>query len=799
MRSRFVDTAWVRFVTLLCCALSPVFAHEIGHLTDPFRQLDEIIPTPTEARLASGAPGPAYWQQKVDYDIHVSLDDALQRLSGSETITYHNNSPHTLAYLWMQLDQNLFQQGSDEMRTRPAPSFDELPYALLKSHLSRERFEGGYTIKSVTTAEGKDIPHTIVGTMMRVDLSEIIKPGGKRVFCVDWEHNIIDTKTNRARGGYEYFDKDKNYIYEMAQWYPRMAAYTDYAGWQHKQFLGDGEFTLEFGDYRVAITAPADHIVAATGELQNADEVLTVTQQKRLEEAQQSGRIHFIVTPEEAKATQSNEHKPSETKTWTFAAQRVRDFAWASSRKFIWDAQSHPVGDKKVWAMSYYPNEAEPLWSKYSTQAVAHTLDVYSKYTFDYPYPVAISVNGPVGGMEYPMICFNGPRPEEDGTYSLNTKTILISVVIHEVGHNYFPMVVNSDERQWTWMDEGLNSFLQFLAECEWEARYPEPWSSAKPRGITSYMAGDNQVPIMTNSESIHQFVNNAYGKPATALNVLRETVMGRDLFDFAFQQYARRWMFKRPEPADLFRTMEDASGIDLDWFWRGWFYTTQHVDIGIKALRLYEIDTRNPDIEKAIQQDERDEIVAKDLSEERNRTLPKLVDRHPELRDFYNDYDPLDVTDKERREYQTLLDGLEDDEKKLLMLRKKFYVVELENLGGLVMPAILQVSFDNGDTQQIHLPAEIWRKNPKQVSRLILTNDDIVRIELDPRLESADTYRQNNFWPPQVIKSRFQLIKEDKVKNAMQLARDEQKRKDEKSQSNEEAASKGVDEKEIE
>jgi len=788
MRSRFGNSVNVWFWIVLCYALSPVFAHEIGSLTDPFRQLDEIVPTPTEARLASGAPGPAYWQQQVDYDIAVSLDDALQRLTGSETITYHNNSPHPLTYLWMQLDQNLFQQGSDEKMARPVSSLDELPYAILKSVLSIESFEGGYTIESVTTTDGKDIPHTIVGTMMRVDLFEVIEPGGKMVFRVAWNHNIIDAKTNRARGGYEYFDKDKNYIYEIAQWYPRMAAYTDYAGWQHKQFLGAGEFTLEFGDYRVAITAPADHIVAATGELQNANEVLTTSQKKRLEEAQQSGRIHFIVTPKEAETNQSNEHKPFETKTWKFAAQRVRDFAWASSRKFIWDAKVHQVGANKVWAMSYYPNEAEPLWSKYSTQAVAHTLDVYSKFTFDYPYPVAISVNGPVRGMEYPMICFNGPRPEEDGTYSLKTKAALISVVIHEVGHNYFPMIVNSDERQWTWMDEGLNSFLQFLAECEWETRYPPmPWSSSKPREITSYMAGDNQVPIMTNSESIHQFTNNAYGKPATALNVLRETVMGRKLFDFAFKQYARRWMFKRPEPVDFFRTMEDASGIDLDWFWRGWFYTTQHVDIGIKALRLYEIDTQNPDIEKAIQQEERNDIDDKDLSDERNRELSKLVERHPELRDFYNDYDPLDVTDKERRDYQALLEGLEDDEKKLLMLRKKFYVVELENLGGLVMPVILRVSFDNGDTKQIHLPAEIWRKTPKQVSRLILTNDEIVKIELDPRLESADANRQNNFWPPQPIKSRIKLIKEEKTKNAMQQARDEQKRKDKASQSDEE------------
>ena len=762
------------FAAIILLTSPSLPAQDLSYDADPFRQLDEILPTPTETRLASGKPGPQYWQQRADYVISVELDDAKRRLTGDETITYHNQSPHGLNYLWVQLDQNRFRPDSDDLLARPAPSMERINYKTLKSMLARAAFQGGYDIKSVTDAADNPLPHTIVRTMMRIDLPEPLESGKSTVLKISWEHNIVDAKTNRARGGYEYFDEDKNCIYEIAQWFPRMVAYTDYAGWQNKQFLGSGEFTLEFGDYQVSITTPADHVVTATGELQNPEEVLTELQRERLANTLDNGKLQFIVNPQEAKENESHKEDVGK-KTWHFAAKNVRDFSWASSRKFIWDAMTHDNDGKKVLCMSFYPNEAEPLWSKYSTHAIAHTLDVYSRYSFQYPYPVAISVNGPVGGMEYPMICFNGPRPEKDKTYSVRTKQALISVIIHEVGHNYFPMIVNTDERQWTWMDEGINTFLQYLAEREWEEKYPS--NRGKPRAIIGYMASHNQVPIMTNSESIHQFGNNAYAKPATALNVLRETVLGRELFDFAFRQYAQQWKFKRPEPADLFRIMEDASGVDLDWFWRGWFYTTKRVDIGIKGLRLYEIDTRNPDIEKAIKKDERDELEDKDLSDERNASIEKLVERYPELKDFYNDFDPLDVTAKDRREYQEMLDGLEEEERVLLELRHKFYVVELENVGGLVMPVILRVTYVNGESETIRLPAEIWRKNINAVSRLMITKHEIMKLELDPRVETADANRNNNYWPPRPIKSRFQLFKDKDRKNPMQEAQAERER----------------------
>ncbi len=773
------------YLTLILFTINliPVSTGQVySYKEDPFKQLHELLPSPNSNRLASGAPGPNYWQQRADYHIKVILDDKNQRLIGSETINYQNNSPHTLNYLWVQLDQNRFDPNSEELLIQEAPGLDGMSFNRLKSQLYRQSFKGGHQIKKVTDSKGEKIKFSIIGTMMRIDLKKSLTPKSNYVFNIDWEYNIIDADLNRARGGYEYFKEDQNYIYEIAQWFPRMAAYTDYTGWQNKQFLGSGEFTLEFGNYKVEITAPEDHIVAATGELQNTNSVMSDTQLDRWNKAKKNGDITFIVTPEEAKKNQSKKTKPTKNKTWIFKADNVRDFAWASSRKFIWDAKYHEfVKGKKAWAMSFYPIEAEPLWSKYSTESVAHTLDVFSKFTFDYPYPVAISVNGPVFGMEYPMICFNGPRPEKDGTYSESTKNALIGVVIHEVGHNWFPMIVNSDERQWTWMDEGINTFLQFLAQAEWQQK----WSSGrgKPKSITGYMSSSKQRPIMTNSESIHQFGSNAYSKPAAALNVLRETVMGREVFDYAFKEYSKRWMFKRPEPADFFRTMEDASGKDLDWFWRGWFYTTYNVDVGIKSLRLYEIDTKNPDIEKPIKKTKRDELNAKDLIDIRNKPLPKAVDKNKKLLDFYNKYDPLDVTDADRREYNKWIKDLDSEELKLLSLRKKFYVIELENIGGLVSPVILEIDYKNAKSETIRIPAEIWRKNNDNVRKMIISDKEIVQIEVDPLLETADTDRYNNFWPPKTIESRFQLQKRKKSKNPMQKAKEEKQRVEKENQ----------------
>ena len=745
-------------VPIILFGVSFAFAQSKSNPSDKFKQLDEKLPTPNTYRTASGAPGHKYWQQRADYVINVELDDKKQRIIGKETITYKNVSPDKLDYLWVQIDQNIFAKDSDTQKTQTAGRFDRNMSLTQLEQLATRTYDGKVNISSVRDSLNRSLKHTIVNTMMRIDLPRPLLSGRTFVFKIDWDYKINNQRIFGGRTGYEYFSSDKNYIYEIAQWFPRMAAYYDVHGWQHHQFLGRGEFTLEFGNYLVKITVPNDHIVAATGVLQNPTKVLTRTQRQRLRTANTSKKPTIIVTGDEAKANEKS--KPTGKKTWIFKGDNIRDFAFSSSRKFIWDAQGHNVQGNKVMAMSYYPNEGNPLWEKYSTQSIIHTLNVYSRYSFKYPYPVAISVNGPVGGMEYPMICFNGPRPNSDGSYSARTKYGLISVIIHEVGHNYFPMIVNSDERDWTWMDEGLNTFLQYLSEQEWEENYPS--RRGEPQNITNYMASQNQVPIMTQSDSVLNFGNNAYGKPATALNILRETVLGRELFDFAFKKYSERWMFKRPTPADFFRTMEDASGRDLDWFFRGWFYTTDHTDISIENVKLYKVNTKNPDVEKKAGR-ERANARPKTLSQQRNKSLPKRIDKYPSLRDFYNDFDRYKVTEKDRESYQRFFSSLDSVEKSLVNGNYYFYVVDLKNIGGLVMPVILKVEYVDGTSEEIRIPAQIWRFNNSNVSKLIVAKKEAKAIILDPNLETADADLTNNFFPRRTIPTRFQVYKSRK------------------------------------
>ncbi|MHC4375360.1 MAG: M1 family metallopeptidase [Planctomycetota bacterium] len=739
---------------------------------DVFRQLEEELPTPNVYRNASGAPGVDYWQQRADHEISVEIDDVTQVLTGTERIVYTNNSPDTLSFLWVHLDNNNLGNRADSVLVGTAPDMDSMSYRDLNRLLARRTFDGSVQLDAVTDDGGNTLPHIVSGTLLRIDLPEPLASGDQVAFRIGWHYQMNRSDEVGARTAAEYFEDDGNWIYEVAHWFPRMCVYSDVEGWHNKQFLGRGEFTLEFGDYTVAITMPDDHVVAATGVLQNPEDVLPAKWQERLDQAMSSEEPMFVVTPDEAEANEGT--APGGKKTWVYKAENVRDFAWASSRKFIWDAWGVPVEDRTVLCMSYYPNEGEPLWSRYSTQAIAHTLDVYGKFSIPYPYPVAISVNGPVGGMEYPMICFNGPRPEEDGTYSARTKYGLISVIIHEVGHNWFPMIINSDERQWTWMDEGLNTFVQYLAEQEWEPEYPSRRGEA--RNITGYMASANQVPIMTNSESILQFGANAYAKPATALNVLRETVMGRELFDFAFKTYSERWAFKRPMPADLFRTMEDASAVDLDWFFRGWFYTTDHVDVALTDVVEYVLDNGEPVASKGVRREERDSRPVTP-SMERNVDLAKRSDRFPDLLDFYNEYDELDVTPADRRRYQELLDGLEANERALLDTDLFFYVLRFENQGGLVTPLPLRLFHEDGSFTDLHLPAEIWKNNSEQVAKLVPSERRVVRVQLDPKEETADIDTWDNSFPQEIRPTRFELFKRGRDKNPMQKAAEEAER----------------------
>jgi hypothetical protein len=762
-----------------------------GSFEDKFRQLDEVLPTPNTYRNASGAPGHQYWQQKVDYKIAATLDETKRRLTARETVRYTNNSPDSLPWLWMQLDQNIFKRDSMAELTdafggpgRRGPKVTlgsgSEPTKLSMEELRRQQAmadnDYGYDISAVTTLAGAKLPHTIVGTLMRIDLPEPLAPGATTEFAIEWAFNIVEEDAVSARSGYEHFPDDPrkggNDIFLLAQWFPRMVVYSDYEGWHNKEFLGRGEFTLEFGDYEVDLTVPSDHIVAATGTIQNPEEVLTAAQRQRLEAAKNASSPVFIVTPAEAAAAEAG--NPRGTKTWKFAAANVRDFAWGSSRKFMWDAQGvkQPGAEHEtVLAMSFWPKEGGELWRKYSTAAVVHTLKVYSRFSFDYPYPTAQSVNGPVGGMEYPMITFNGPRTtlNKDGsrTYSLAEKMGLIGVVIHEIGHIYFPMTVNSDERQWTWMDEGLNSFLDSIAGYEWDPKLP--WTRSVPRDLVSYMISNDQQPIMTQSDSITNLGSNAYGKPSAALHLLRDTIIGRERFDFALKEYARRWKFKRPTPADFFRTMEEASGTDLDWFWRGWFYTTDHVDISLDSIYRLRMDTKNPDIDlprRRREKAEEPELVGIGLN--RDQRLPVWVLENPGVTDFYDKNDEFTVTPKDRKAYTDFLDGLVPWERAAFDRAVKedanYYVLNFTNKGGLVMPIILGLTFKDGSKEKLNIPAEIWRRNSREVAKLLVypKNKELTQVMVDPDWETGDADLENNHYPRRIIPSRVEAFKDE-------------------------------------
>ncbi len=735
-----------------------------------FKQLHEELPTPNVYRTASGAPGHEYWQQQADYKMDITLDDEKQRLYGEETITYHNNSPDELKYLWVQLDQNMRAKdaaGNVAKGTRR-------PLRVTFNEFSDVHFDfdGGFKLDYVKGTDGKDLPHTVNETMMRVELPRPMKKGDKFSFKIKWWYNINDRMEIGGRSGYEYFEKDDNYLYTIAQFFPRMCVYNDVEGWQNKQFLGRGEFALPFGDYEVNITAPADHLVSATGELQNASSILTAEQISKLNEAKTADKPIIIANQDEAIEREKSRSK--ETKTWKFKAENVRDFGFASSRKFIWDAQGVKFGDRTVMAMSFYPKEGNPLWEQYSTKAVVQTLETFSKHTFDYPYPVAQSINAANIGMEYPMICFNYGRCEEDGSYDDRTKYGMISVIIHEIGHNYFPMIVNSDERQWTWMDEGLNTFCQYLTEVEFAENFPNdvqedgtyPSRRGPAANIVDYMKGDKSFisPIMTNSESIFQFGSNAYAKPATALNILRETVMGPELFDYAFKEYSQRWMFKHPTPADFFRTMEDASGTDLDWFWRSWFYTNENVDIAIDHVRLLKFGEASVEEEEEVQPKEEPALTKK----EKKRKKKKKEEAKPEPPkeeevQVGGDYFEYVLIDKNKM--AQYISNMSEKDQAIIEKDYNYYQVALENVGGIPMPVILEFEFEDGTKETKRIPAELWKMTSNKVGKLFMFDKKVKQITLDPMLETADTDTSNNVYPPVKEESRFDKFKDEAKK----------------------------------
>jgi peptidase M1-like protein len=761
----------VALVLLPFCGIG----QETSNHGNKFEQLGAELPTGNSYRGMDGAPGPNYWQQRCDYDIDCSLDIKNQRLNGSELITYQNNSPNTLRYLWLQLDENQFSIKNSNQYFDPSSIDGPMSANDLRGLESwREMDEHGVNILEVKDANDNPLKYTINKTMMRVELQEPLKPGVKFSLRVKWFYNLVDrvammdflpTFANYPRGGYEYFPDDKNYLYTISQWYPRLCAYTDYEGWQNNQFTGQAEFALTFGNFLVKMTVPSDHVVGSTGECLNYPTVLTAEQLQRFEKAKKANEPLEIITLKEAKKAEKKK-QTKDTKTWIYKADNVRDFAWTASRKFVWDAMPHITEDgKKVMCMSYYGKEAYPIYSKFSTKAVAHTLKTYSKYSIPYPYPSAISVEA-ANGMEYPMICFNPGRAEKDGTYAEYVKEGAIATIIHEVGHNYFPMIINSDERQWSWMDEGLNSFLEYLTEAEFDNNWDTGFGPTST--VTDYMALPKKYlePIMTNGENLVDFGSNAYTKPAAGLNILRETIMGRELFDYAFKEYCRRWAFKSPTPADFFRTMEDASGVDLDWFWRGWFYSTDAVDISLDSIKWYKVDMENNPEKRENSFKQPVQKQFDDITRKRNREegLKFSVDEDENLQDFYTNYDPFEVEDTIVEYNMTLYDETYSKEEKEKMFgENNYYELHFSNKGGLVMPVIIEWTFDDGTKEIQHVPVEIWRKNENNFTKVFVKDKEVKGIVIDPYKETADIDESNNNWPVKELPSRFQVFKKHK------------------------------------
>jgi len=757
-------------LSLLLCTAGLLQAQDIrnnptSNHGNKFEQLGTILPTPNEYRTASGAPGPKYWQQRADYEIKCELDEANLKLKGSETVTYFNNSPDVLTYIWLQLDENEhstinnanYQDASTLSRAVSAGAIDKM---------EGQKVDNGYgfIISKLTDATGKALKYVVNKTMMRVDLPAALKPGQKFVFNLDWSFKISDRMTFGGRGGYETLDGHN--LFTMAQWYPRLCVYSDFQGWQNHQFTGRGEFALAFGNFSVQMTVPADHVVLATGQCQNYPQVLTAAQLARWNQAQNAKEPVEIVTLEEA--VKAEKQISPAKKTWIFKAENVRDFAWTASRKYIWDAMPAYVEGKKIMCMSGYAKEAYGLYRKFSTKAVAHTIKTYSKFSIPYPYPVAQSIEA-ANGMEYPMICFNNGRTQKDGTYSESTKLGMLGVIIHEVGHNFFPMIVNSDERQWSWMDEGLNSFVEYLTEELYDNKFPSRMGFASSMKGYMSLPKDQLEPIMTNSENIIGFGPNAYTKPATGLNILRETIMGRELFDYAFKEYARRWAFKHPTPADLFRTMEDASGEDLDWFWRGWFYGIEPCDIAIDTVKHAVFDPNaaapagggfggrggfgGPSGPRGM--DKPVLPMFDDISKVRNREDKRIVfltDADTSLRDFYWRYarglEPYDSITKIPAPAPAAAPEAMSAEDKAKYADVNLYEITFANKGGLVMPIIVEFAFEDGTKETQRIPAQIWRKNENSVTKLFLTRKKAVSIKLDPMKETADINEANNVWP---------------------------------------------------
>ncbi len=576
IKKLFVLSNIILFVT-------PLIARQISNY-NPRETFDPSFGTEGSSlyRNADGSPGPAYWQNRTDYKISATLNEQDTSITADEIITYTNNSPASLGFVWLNLEQNDLKSDSrSRMTSSPNTS-------------GREEFNGGFVIQSVAISEnGKSNPaqYLITDTRMQIQLKTPLKPkGGKIEIHIVYSFTIAPQGLERSG----WMNTKNGIVYDIAQWYPRMAVYDDLKGWNTLPFLGNGEFFLDYGDYDFSINVPSDQLVAASGDLVNPNEVLTKTEIERLGEARKSDKTVRIISPSEVGKSETRLSMNGRT-SWHFTIRNARDVSWASSKAFIWDAAkvNLPSG-KSCLAHSVYPVESDgdTAWGR-ATEYLKNSIEIFSKHWYEYPYPNAVTVGGPVGGMEYPAIVFCSPRA---------TRKVLWMVINHEIGHNWFPMIVGSNERENAWMDEGFNTFIDLLSYKDFNRGEYEPKRDGEyaPKGgnpareIVPYLMNDTVPPVITYADNIPgKYVHPLeYFKTAFGLVLLRDYIVGQDRFDNAFRNYITNWAFKHPSPFDFFRSMNNGTGENLNWFWKEWFVNNWKLDQAVKSVAYVDNDS---------------------------------------------------------------------------------------------------------------------------------------------------------------------------------------------------------------
>lgn len=720
----------IRFCQFLMLPLA-IAVSAVAHAeATPFSPLGSLVDPPSATRGADGRPTSTYWQQHIAYDIDATLDVERRVINAQAELRYTNNAPQALDAIWFEISPEATTKDAIAHRSATI-NVDSASVRDLRGLREQEERGGGLVVSSVADSEDRPLAFEARGTQLRVALPRPLASGQTVRIKLAWRVALVDLDRKGGRTGYMLLSSGDP-IFHIAQWYPQPVAFTDYGGWRNVPFVDHGEFAPELGDYNVSLTLPAGQLVAATGVLTNEADVLTGVERTRLARLRQ-GKVTEIVTAAEA----ATKRRSSETRTWRFAARNVRDFALAASLRYRWDATL--AGTSAVRAMTFYPSEASALWRPLALPAIGHALDVYGRMTFDYPYPVVQAAFGPNDGMEHTMLAFSRYPPDgPNGTYSRERKRDFLWVLTHEVGHNWFPLIVNSDERAWTWMDEGLTSYLETLATLEWSGDYTTRPNLPAMLGAEREATG--RQPPMTPANAVVDLFPTQYHRPAAALQVLRELVLGRETFDRAFRAYARAWMFKRPTPGDFFRTINQESGADLDWFWRAWFFSTDHVDLSLERVAALRLVAVPADAIPA----PADATPPANLTVLRNAAEGRrlMVEQVPRLADAYDR-----IPERTLAGATPSAHAVVDVQRTLDALGQGgvFYELDIRNRGGVVSPVPIRIDYRDGTSERYVVPVELWFGDTKRAQHILWRAKSIRSVTLDPDAATGDVDRGNN------------------------------------------------------